>query len=163
MGDPRLVILDEPSSSLDPIGRRDVLHILRLLRDRGIAVFYSTHILDDVERVADHVAIMKDGRVVRTGAMRDLMSAAQDRFRVTVEAPAGGLPMALRGLPWVTGVEPAESNDGREAFFVDVRDGQAAKRDLPRAVIEADYVLMGCEPARSRLEDIFIESVTNAG
>ena len=67
MGDPQLVILDEPSSSLDPIGRRDVLDILRTLRERGISVFYSTHILDDVERVADHIAIMKEGRVVREG------------------------------------------------------------------------------------------------
>jgi ABC-2 type transport system ATP-binding protein len=162
MGDPRLVILDEPSSSLDPIGRRDVLNILRLLRDRGIAVFYSTHILDDVERVADHVAIMKQGKVVRTGAMRDLMSASQDRFRLTVEAPAGGLPTLLRDLPWVTAIEPAEIHDGRESYLIDVRDGNAAKRDLPRAVIEADYVLIGCEPARSRLEDIFIESVTDS-
>src|SRR5438128_2255449 len=82
-----LAILDEHSSSLDPIGRRDVIDILRMLRERGISVFYSTHILDDVERVADYVAIMKEGRVVREGAMRDLMAGDRGRYRVTVEAP----------------------------------------------------------------------------
>ncbi len=162
MGDPRLVILDEPSSSLDPIGRRDVLDILRTLRDRGIAVFYSTHILDDVERVADHIAIMKDGRVVREGVMRDLMSASHGRFRLTVESPADGLDAALRALPWVSAVERTESTDGRATVIVDVQDDDQAKRALPRAVIDADYVLIGCEPLRFRLEDIFMESVGDA-
>jgi ABC-2 type transport system ATP-binding protein len=162
MGDPRLVILDEPSSSLDPVGRRDVLDILRTLRDRGIAVFYSTHILDDVERVADHIAIMKDGRVVREGVMRDLMSASKDRFRLIVEAPAEGIAAALCALPWVIGVESTDAEPGRLAMFVDIGDAGDAKRALPRAVVEANYVLIGCEPARSRLEDIFMESITVA-
>jgi len=162
MGDPRLVILDEPSSSLDPIGRRDVLDILRTLRERGIAVFYSTHILDDVERVADHIAIMKDGRVVREGVMRDMMSVSHGRFRLTVEAPADGLAEALRALPWVSAVESAESADGRSTVMVDVDDDEHAKRALPRAIVDADYVLIGCEPLRFRLEDIFMESVGDA-
>jgi ABC-2 type transport system ATP-binding protein len=163
MGDPRLVILDEPSSSLDPIGRRDVLDILRTLRDRGIAVFYSTHILDDVERVADHIAIMKDGRVVREGIMRDLMSASHGRFRLKVEEPADNLAATLRALPWIVAVEASDAVDGRVTLMVDVRDDDHAKRALPRAVIEADYVLIGCEPLRFRLEDIFMESVGDAG
>ncbi len=162
MGDPKLVMLDEPSSSLDPVGRRDVLAILRTLRDRGISVFYSTHILDDVERVADYIAIMKDGRVVREGDMRVLMSASQDRFRLTVESPADKLVGMLGALPWVRGVEPVESADNRTTLLVDVEDGTAAKRSLPRAVIDADFVLIGCEPARSRLEDIFMESIGDA-
>ncbi len=159
MGDPRLVVLDEPSSSLDPIGRRDVLTILRALRDRGIAVFYSTHILDDVERVADHVAIMKAGRVVRTGTMRDLTSGGLGRFRVTVEAPADGIERVLAAAPGVRAVSAPEAHDGRLSLMVDVRDDDSARRALPRAVVDADYVLIGCEPARSRLEDIFMESV----
>jgi ABC-2 type transport system ATP-binding protein len=162
MGDPRLVVLDEPSSSLDPIGRRDVLDILRSLRARGIAVFYSTHILDDVERVADHVAIMKEGRVVRHGAMRDMTAASLDVFTLTVEAPANGLEGLLRGLPWVTGVEPTEPQDGRVSFSVTVQDANTAKRALPRAVVDGDFVLIGCEPTRFRLEDVFMESESNA-
>ena len=161
MGNPRLVILDEPSSSLDPVGRRDVLAILRQLRTRGISVFYSTHILDDVERVADSVAIMKDGAVVRAGDMQAMMSTSESRFRLTVEPPAPRIIEALQSLPWVTGVEVAEHAPERFSLFVDVDDAAHAKRALPRAVVEADYVLIGCELARWRLEDIFMESITH--
>jgi ABC-2 type transport system ATP-binding protein len=162
MGDPQLVILDEPSSSLDPVGRRDVLDILRTLRERDISVFYSTHILDDVERVADHIAIMKDGKVVRSGVMREMMAATQGAFTLTVEAPADGIEKHLRAQPWVTGVERAgEATAGRAVFAVSVTDEAQAKRALPRAVIDADYVLIGCEPTRQRLEDIFMESIAD--
>ena len=163
MGDPKLVILDEPSSSLDPIGRRDVLDILRTLKQRGISVFYSTHILSDVERVADHIAIMNEGRVVRVGNLEQLMAASAGRFRVTIEAPADGLASMLSALPWVRGVERADADAGRASVLVDVADPEAAKRALPRAIVEADYVLIGCEPARSKLEDVFMESIANAG
>jgi ABC-2 type transport system ATP-binding protein len=162
MGEPRLVILDEPSSSLDPIGRRDVLDILRSLRERGIAVFYSTHILDDVERVADHVAIMKEGRVVRQGAMADMTAGSVDTFRIAVEAPAEGLDALLRSLDWVTDVRMADKvTEGRVARIVSVRDGERAKRALPRALIDAELVLYACEPARQRLEDVFMETVSD--
>lgn len=162
MGDPSLVVLDEPSSSLDPIGRRDVLEILRMLRERDISVFYSTHILDDVERVADHIAIMKAGRVVREGSMRELMSANEGRYRLTVEAPADGIAAVLESLPFVSGVEAATSDAARVSLLIDVSDAAQAKRAIPRAVIEGDFVLIGCEPERSRLEDIFMESVADA-
>jgi ABC-2 type transport system ATP-binding protein len=161
MGEPRLVVLDEPSSSLDPIGRRDVLAILRTLRERGISVFYSTHILDDVERVADYIAIMNAGRVVREGSMRELMSADEGRFRVTVEAPANGLVQLLEALPFVSRVEADAPADDRIALLVDVSDAAHAKRALPRAIVDADVVLIGCAPERSRLEDIFMESVAD--
>jgi ABC-2 type transport system ATP-binding protein len=161
MGDPRLVILDEPSSSLDPIGRRDVLDILRTLREGGISVFYSTHILDDVERVADHVAIMKEGRVVRQGDIRSMTAASGDTFKVTVEAPADALAPRLRAMEWVIGVEDLEAGDGRLSLAVTVRDAVHAKRAIPRAVVDGDFVLVGCEPIRFRLEDVFLESVAN--
>jgi len=163
MGDPQLVVLDEPSSSLDPIGRRDVLTILRSLRERGIAVFYSTHILDDVERVADHVAIMKAGRIVRAGTMRELTSGGLGRFRVTVGAPAEGIERALAAAPGVRAVSAPETHDGRLSLMVDVTDEDDARFALPRAVVDGKYALIGCEPARTRLEDIFMESVQDRG
>jgi ABC-2 type transport system ATP-binding protein len=161
MGDPKLVVLDEPSSSLDPIGRRDVLDILRTLRERDISVFYSTHILDDVERVADHIAIMKAGRVVRAGDMRVLMSADEGRFRLTVESPADGIESVLCALAVVSGTEDATADAGRLSLLVSVTDASVAKRAIPRAVIDAGFVLIGCEPERTRLEDVFLESVTD--
>jgi ABC-2 type transport system ATP-binding protein len=163
MGGPRLVILDEPSSSLDPVGRRDVLAILLSLRERGITVFYSTHILGDVERVADRVAIMKSGRVVRQGTVAGLVAGAGNRFRLTVEEPLDGLEAHIRALPFVAAVEHGDADPGRASLLVDVADADAAKRALPRTVVEHDFVLIACEPARSRLEDVFMESISDGG
>ena len=107
------------------------------------------------------VAIVEDGAVVRAGDMQAMMSTSESRFRLTVEPPAPNIIDTLKGLPWVTGVEVAEHAPERFSLFVDVKDAAHAKRALPRAVIDADYVLIGCEPARWRLEDIFMESITH--
>jgi ABC-2 type transport system ATP-binding protein len=69
VGDPRLVLLDEPTSALDPQGRAEVRVVLRGLRERGVAVVVNTHLLTEVERTCDRVAIMLDGRVVRELAL----------------------------------------------------------------------------------------------
>lgn len=76
INDPKLVILDEPMSGLDPIGRRDVRDIILQLRDSGKTVFFSTHILPDVEMICDRVAILVKGRLRAVGAVQDLVGAA---------------------------------------------------------------------------------------
>ena len=91
--------------------------------------------------------------------MRDLMSATRGRFVLTVEAPAAALESVLRALPWVSSVEVTAPDNGRVAITVDVDDDAHAKRALPRAIIDADFVLISCEPQRTRLLDIFVESV----
>jgi ABC-2 type transport system ATP-binding protein len=83
MGEPRLVILDEPTSALDPIGRVDVRGIIRTARDRGAAVFLNSHLLSEVEQVCDRVAIVDHGRVVASGALDDVLGAAEATVRVT--------------------------------------------------------------------------------
>ena len=84
IGRPRLLLLDEPASALDPVGRRDVLEIMEGLRG-DTTIFYSTHILDDVQRVSDHVAILDQGRLVRAAPTQELLGRfARDRLRVGV-------------------------------------------------------------------------------
>ena len=73
VGSPAVLLLDEPVSALDPIGRREVLDLMRELRGE-VTVFYSTHILDDVERVSDHVAILDGGRLVRSAPTAELLA-----------------------------------------------------------------------------------------
>src|SRR4051794_28278925 len=95
IGKPQVLLLDEPASALDPIGRRDVLDLMEGLRDQA-TIFYSTHILDDVQRVSDHVAILDKGRLVRAAPTADLLgSFTRDRLRVIVrgatEVTPGGL------------------------------------------------------------------------
>ena len=75
IGRPQVLLLDEPASALDPIGRRDVLDLMEGLRGQA-TIFYSTHILDDVQRVSDHVAILDQGRLVRAAPTQELLAAS---------------------------------------------------------------------------------------
>ena len=85
VGRPRVLLLDEPVSALDPIGRREVLDLMRDLRSDDTTVFYSTHILDDVQRVSDHVAILDEGRLVRAAPTAELLETfTRDRLRVGI-------------------------------------------------------------------------------
>ena len=81
IGKPQVLLLDEPASALDPIGRRDVLDLMEGLRSQA-TIFYSTHILDDVQRVSDHVAILDQGRLVRAAPTQELLASfTRDRLR----------------------------------------------------------------------------------
>jgi ABC-2 type transport system ATP-binding protein len=72
--DPQLILLDEPSSALDPEGRADVLNMIKELKDRGKTVFLSTHILDDVEKVCDKVGIIREGKMIKEGNLEEIMN-----------------------------------------------------------------------------------------
>ena len=83
LGDPALVILDEPTSALDPVGRDDVRAIIREAQARGSAVLLNSHLLGEVERLCDRVAIVNQGRVVAAGSLTDLLGETAVRLRVT--------------------------------------------------------------------------------
>ena len=91
LGKPELVVLDEPTSALDPVGRQDVREIIRSLRDRGVTVFLNSHLLTEVERVCDRVAIVDKGRVVAELAMSELLRESGVRVLVTGLPDAGAI------------------------------------------------------------------------
>src|SRR5512142_1413797 len=82
LGRPSLVVLDEPTSALDPVGRTDVRAIIREARERGTTVFLNSHLLTEVERVSDRIAIVDRGRVVAAGSLDDLLGEPSVRIRV---------------------------------------------------------------------------------
>jgi ABC-2 type transport system ATP-binding protein len=85
LGTPRLVLLDEPTADLDPIGRRDVRNQIAALKERGATVILNSHLLSEVERLCDHAAIIHKGRMVATGPMDDLVPEGQDLETVFVD------------------------------------------------------------------------------
>jgi ABC-2 type transport system ATP-binding protein len=85
VADPELLILDEPMSGLDPVGRKEVRDLILKERDQGRTVFFSTHILSDVEMICDHVTILRKGSVLVTGEMATLLRKDVKRTDVTVE------------------------------------------------------------------------------
>jgi ABC-2 type transport system ATP-binding protein len=93
LNDPRVLLLDEPTAGLDPIGRRDTLDLIRRLASGGVTVLFSTHILSDIERVCARVAIIHHGRLSASGALDELKrrhgaQAMDDLYLTLVEAAA---------------------------------------------------------------------------
>ena len=155
---PEVLFLDEPASALDLMGRRDMLETMVSLKGQT-TVFVSTHILADVERVCDHVAIINQGKMVTQGSIEELRAHRQPTvFEVEVEEDPGPLARSLAGLPWVKSMDTIYRKD-RQVFRVDVSDVDVAKRELPRLAYESGLTLLRYELASASLEDIFMELV----
>ena len=154
---PRLLLLDEPTSALDPIGRREVLEMIAALAGRT-TVFFSTHILADVERVCDDVAILARGRVVEQAGIDELKARHGGAHRLVIEVddPAA-LVAALTGVAWAAAV----SREGRE-LIVEVADLDAAHREIPVIVARLGLALRRFEAAEVSLEDVFVDLVEGA-
>jgi ABC-2 type transport system ATP-binding protein len=155
---PPILILDEPVSSLDPEGRRDLLELIADLRGSS-TVLFSTHVLADVERICDRVAILDQGRLVTEAPLEELLERyARPIFRLDPEpgqaAAIERLTAALRSTDWVTAVDLAHGY-----LQVTVADpGRAAEELLP-AVVAAGLRLTAYERVRPTLEDVFLRLV----
>ena len=151
---PDLLFLDEPTSALDPIGRREVLEMIASLRGRT-TVFFSTHILADVERVCDTVAILDRGRVVASASVTELKQrAGVDRVAVTVDRDADRLARELEGAPWL-----AEADVAGATVRLTVRDRDTAAREIPRVVALLGLGLHRLEAVEVSLEEVFVSLV----
>jgi len=155
---PRLLVLDEPVSSLDPEGRRDVLALIGELRETATVIF-STHVLTDIERICDRVGILDHGRLVTEAPLDQLLARyARPLYRLVPEpgedAGLARLATAMRSVPWVDRVDV----DG-VGMTVGVTDEEVASRELLRAVVAADVRLASFERVRPDLEDVFLRLV----
>lgn len=156
---PQLLILDEPAAGLDPIGRRDVLRLLAELRAET-TVLYSTHILDDVQRVSDTVAIITNGEVVAHAPISQLLAGADGTvYRLVTRGPTDHIMRELEAKPWVTQVEVALM-DGLTSWTVAVNDETLADRHLLRMVLaRSDVDITEFGRQRFDLEDAFVRIV----
>ena len=156
---PDLLILDEPASALDPLGRQSVLEIMERLR-KHTTIFYSTHILDDVQRVSDTVAILNRGQVVASGPIKSILNG-QDGvvYSVSLKGSPDGLGERLGNLPWVTHTAVSQINE-TAIWQVSVNDEAAAESDLLRQVL-ADPAVTVTEFSRKKyeLEEVFMDIV----
>ncbi len=144
---PELLLLDEPSSGLDPIVRRDILEaIIRTVADEGRTVVFSSHLLDEVQRVADDVAMIHEGRIVLHAPLDEIQAS---HHRITVRAPGAAFqPEAIAGVL-------ACDRTGEE--YTIVCNGQL---DAVRAVLEAAGASV-VETSTPSLEDIFVARVAH--
>ena len=152
---PPILVLDEPASSLDPGGRRDILELIASLRGEA-TVLFSTHVLADVERICDRVAILDRGRLVVEGTLAELLDRyALPVYRIEAEPGQAGalddLATRLRAADWVTGAAVEHG-----LLTVAVADPERASRELLPAIAAADVAVVSVARARPTLEDVFL-------
>ena len=165
---PQVLILDEPCSALDPMGRREILSLIRRLRGQA-TVFMSSHILADVERVCDAVGIIDRGNLLLQSPIEELRRQyARFNFELRFEEDVSSLVTILRSMPWVVKVEVETAGDllagdNIPTVGVRVRDLNMAKQLLPRLIADSGLTLLHYELTLPTLEDIFVELVGNRG
>jgi ABC-2 type transport system ATP-binding protein len=156
---PDLLILDEPAASLDPMGRRDVLAIMEQLRKHS-TIFYSTHILGDVQRVSDTVAIMNRGELVAQAPITELLAGnGSTTYTVTLKGDAQAAQARISSLPWVASITTSQAGDAT-TLHVNVTDQQAAEAQLLRqALADEQLVVTAFGRKQYNLEDVFLQLV----
>ena len=158
---PPVLILDEPVSSLDPEGRRDLLALIAELRDSA-TVLFSTHVLADVERICDRIAILDHGRLVTEGPLNALLDRyALPIYRVEPEPgqaeAIARLAAALPATGWASDVAVDHGS-----VRITVSDPARASRELLPAIVAADLAVSGVERVRPTLEDVFLQLTGSA-
>ncbi len=148
IGDPQTVILDEPMSGLDPIGRKDVRDIILGLRDEGRTVLFSTHILSDVEAICDRVGIMVEAELTDCGALTDLVAPGARSVELTVEA----VPPELVARLQQQGARVLHRD--RSTVFTFAEEGPA--REALKAAVTAGATVISFTPHRRSLEELFV-------
>jgi ABC-2 type transport system ATP-binding protein len=152
VNDPELVVLDEPMSGLDPIGRRQVRDLIAGLRARGVTVFFSSHIIADIEVLCDRVAVLRSGRLAHVGRL--------DELRQRIDA-AGHLEITVVGAPVEALTEAMAKVDSARvtATPTGARIEVTSEQDVDAALAAARGCgarLVAVQPVRQSLEDLFV-------
>jgi len=151
VNDPEIVFLDEPMSGLDPVGRREVRDLIAALRGEGKTIFMCSHILSDIEVLCDNVAILKGGKVARSGSLDELRAHESNSIEIIATSPNSD-PAALAQL--LTGVAAVSSEP--RGLRIEVADEK--KVDLVLAQLrETNGKLISVNPVKQSLEDLFLD------
>lgn len=154
--DPELMFLDEPSSALDPEGRSDILKLIMELRDRGKTIFFSTHILDDVERICDRVGMLMNGKMALEKPLDLLLKEhLSPIYDIELKFADKTLKERIERLEGVTGVEMKNSN-----LAVSVGSADRDSKDLLSLLAVQKAPVISFSLRKNRLEDIFIREMS---
>jgi ABC-2 type transport system ATP-binding protein len=155
---PDLLILDEPAASLDPQGRRDVLAVMSRIR-KYATIFYCTHILDDVQRVSDTVAILNEGQMIAQASIDELLSGTGEIvYSVTLRDETEGVYGRVKEQAWVSQIEVTQRN-GQTKWQVSVTDEAVAEDQLLNLLVSNGAKVADFGRKEYALEDIFLDIV----
>jgi ABC-2 type transport system ATP-binding protein len=145
---PQLLLLDEPTTGLDPAGMRDMRDLVRRLAGEGITILLSSHLLNEVEELCNRVAIIRKGRIVYEGGLRELLSSAATGYRLRATEPERARAVLLAQ----TGIEGVALSDGELRFSA----GEEAAARATIVLGQARIGITALVPQRASLEELFL-------
>ncbi len=153
IGDPDIVLLDEPCSALDPLGRREILDLIAGQRSHRTVIF-SSHILADVQEICDTIDILRRGRLLYEGGLQQFLTGhGTPGYRLRLRGHTGSVETALREEPWVSTVTELSSNELR----VGAIDLAAAEEGLVQVLACTRASVISLRPKEASLEQVFLE------
>ena len=155
---PDLLILDEPAASLDPQGRRDVLEVMSRIR-KYATIFYCTHILDDVQRISDHVAIVNKGNLITQTSIEELLdSTGETIYTISIIGNGNTTFEQIKQLSWVSGIEISQDKE-QVTWEVSVNDESAAEDQLMSLIMANGLKVKSFGRKEQNLEEVFLNIV----
>ena len=155
INDPKIIFLDEPVSALDPIGRKEVMDIIGKFKGR-VTVFFSTHILEDVERICDRVVIIKDGKALLEDSIDNIKLINNDR-KIELETDINdsiNLADKLKSIKWIDKI-----NVDNKHIIISVNELSKARLEITKYLAENKILFKKFNVIEPTLEDIFIKAV----
>jgi len=153
MNDPDLIVLDEPTDGVDPVGRREIRDLLLKFKREGKTIFLNSHLLSELEMVCDRVAILVQGRVVQQGTLDELTSESQ-RYEIVIEGKAPKRVLDNRNVS--IGAKEAD----RTTLFIDGVDPSPVQAIIDQLRID-EATIVSVRPIRESLEDLFMRAIVD--
>lgn len=150
-GDPSLIILDEPTSALDPEGRRDVLNIIKTLKDKGMTIFFSTHLLKDAESICDYITVLHKGEVIKSSSMESLK---KENTSVYYEIEYSG-DLEVKELP--SFINSINHENGK--IIINVKSPLQYENHLYEFLLSLKVMIKNVKKKEFSLEDAFFQII----
>ena len=157
LNNPELVILDEPSIGLDPVGMVEVRELVKTISKEGITVFLSSHLLFEVEQICDHVTIINKGMMLASDTLVNVSSLISESPMIHIELTdlSDGVIAAIKKLAFVTGTWKTENT-----MIIQVNTREDVRAQVSKEITGAGAIIVGMSQKSSNLEDVFIQLVT---
>ena len=148
---PKLLILDEPTSALDPEGRKDVMNIIKSLRDKGMTIFFSTHLLNDVENTCDYIIILDKGKIIKSCSMEELKN---EHFSTYYEVKYKGSPQINELPDFINEMEHKDNS-----LIIKTKEELSSENDLYKFLLSLNIEIKSCIKKQVSLEEVFFDIV----
>ena len=153
INDPEIVFLDEPMSGLDPVGRREIREMIAGLREKGVTVFMSTHILSDIEALCDEVAILRNGKLAASGNLSELLATSGEQRILEISVQGVAADAIREQIEFIAGATISAEATGAIIQILDESDIDA----VLTITRNAGGHLISVQPVKQSLEELFVK------